>query len=90
MSKANSPGGSRPAADTAAERKPRGNAFKGSDQKDAPEQAGNEKSGRGKARNPDAELHFGKDRTLYEDGLETKEDSDLLYGAHGTSWGIKP
>ena len=90
MSKDNSPSGSRSAADAVAERKPRGSALKGSDQKDAPEHAGDEKSGHEKARNADAELHFGKDRTLYEDGLETKEDSALLYGAHGTSWGIKP
>jgi hypothetical protein len=91
MDKDNSPSGSRSMADAAAERKPVGSALTSPDRKDAPGQAGHEKTGHEKVRNPDAELHFEKEaETLYEDGLDIKESSDLLYGAHGTSWGMKP
>ncbi len=91
MNQDNSRGGSRSMIDTAAERKPPDSALTSSDQKDTRDHAGHEKAGHEKARNPDAELHFEKKAgTLYEDGLDIKEDSDLLYGAHGTSWGIKP
>jgi len=86
MSNDNSTGKSRSMPETAAERKLRGSALKGSDQKDAPDHAAHEK-----AKNPDAELHFDGDAaTLYHDGLDIEESSDLLYGAHGTSSGIKP
>lgn len=86
MSMDNSLSGSRSTAETAADCKPPGSALEGSEQKDAPDHAGQQK-----VRNPDAELHFEKKgKTLYDDGLDIEESSDLLYGAHGTSWGIKP
>ena len=71
---------------TAAERKIRGGALEGSDQKSAPDHADFEKK-----RNPDTALHVdGEEDSLYSDGLDIEEDTDTLAGTRGTSSGIKP
>jgi hypothetical protein len=76
----------KPAPDTDAERKLRGGALKGSEQKSAVDHTTYEK-----ARNPDTELHLdGEEDTLYNDGLDVDEDSDTLAGTRGNSSGIKP
>ncbi len=86
MGNDNSPTDSRSTSDTADERKLRGSALKGSEQKDAPDHAAYEK-----ARNPDTALHLdGDGDTLYSDGLDIDEDHDTLAGTRGTSSGIKP
>jgi hypothetical protein len=74
-------------AATAAERKLRGNALGGSEQKSAADHATYEKR-----RNPDTELHLDDEKdTLYDDGLDIEDDSDdTLAGTRGSSSGIKP
>jgi hypothetical protein len=57
------------------ERKLRGAALKGSDQKDAVDYA---------PRDPDTTLHLGgEEDTLYDDGLEIGDGSDTPMGTHG-------
>lgn len=86
MGNDNSRTDSRSTSDTAEERKLRGSALKGSEQKAAPDHADYEK-----ARNPDTALHLdGDEDTLYNDGLDIDEDQDTLAGTRGTSSGIKP
>lgn len=72
--------------DTLAERRLRGEALEGSEQKDAPDHLEYEKK-----RNPDTELHLdGEEDSLYDDGLDIEADKDPPYGARDTSSGIKP
>lgn len=74
------------APDTAADRKLRGSALTGSEQRAAVDHADYEKK-----RNPDAELHLdGEEDTLYNDGLDIGDDSDPSAGTRGNSHGIKP
>jgi hypothetical protein len=86
MGNNNSPKDSQSTPATAGERKIRGGALEGSDQKSAPDHAEFET-----ARDPDSELHLdGEDESLYSDGLDVKEESDTLAGTRGSSSGIKP
>lgn len=87
MGNENSPKDDQAARDTAAERKLRGSALTGSEQKTAADHTDYEK-----ARNPDTELHLdGEADSLYSDGLDTEEESETLFGTRGTSPGaIKP
>ncbi len=75
--------------DTLAERKLRGRALEGSDDKGAPDHADYEG-----AVNPDTQVRLdGEKDTLYEDGLDVGDsdaDSDTLAGTRGPSYGIKP
>jgi hypothetical protein len=72
---------------TASERKLRGSALKGSEQKSAADHTTYEEE-----RNPDTELHLdGETDSLYSDGLDVEDDSgDTLAGTRGNSSGIKP
>jgi len=72
---------------TASERRLRGNALKGSEQRSAVDHATYEEG-----RNPDTELHVdGEKDELYDDGLDLEDDSDeTLAGTRGNSSGIKP
>jgi hypothetical protein len=76
-------------SDTAAERKLRGKALEGSDQKESVDHAEYQEE-----RNPDTELRLdGEKDTLYDDGLDVGDndsDTDTLAGTRGTSSGIKP
>jgi hypothetical protein len=77
----NSPTDDRSAIDAAGERKLRGVALKGSEQKAAADHVGYEMG-----RNPDTELHLdGETDTLYSDGINLEEDFDTLAGTHGSS-----
>jgi hypothetical protein len=65
----------------AGERKLRGTALKGSEQKAAADHVEYETG-----RNPDMELHLdGETDTLYSDGIDIEEDFDTLAGTHGSS-----
>ncbi len=72
---------------TASERKLRGRALRGSEQKSAADHTTYEEG-----RNPDTELHLDEEKdTLYNDGLDLEDDSgDTLAGTRGDSAGIKP
>jgi hypothetical protein len=84
MGNDNSPDDDKSTADTAAERKLRGSALTGSEQKDAADHIDYEK-----ARDPDTELDLdGEEDNLYNDGLDVEEDSETLFGTRGTSPGI--
>jgi hypothetical protein len=67
--------------DTAGERKLRGIALKGSEQRAAADHLEYETE-----RNPDTELHLdGETDSLYSDGLDLEGDFDTLAGADGSS-----
>jgi len=84
MGNDNSPDDDKSTPDTAAERKLRGSALMGSEQKDAADHTDYEK-----AHNPDTELDLdGEEDTLYNDGLDIEEDSETPFGTRGTSPGI--
>ena len=88
MGNANSSDNEKTRAATLPERKLRGRALQGSDQKSAADHATYEER-----RNPDTELHLDDEKdTLYDDGLDIDEDDpdDTLAGTRGTSSGIKP
>jgi hypothetical protein len=87
MGNANSSDDDKTRAATAPERKLRGNALKGSEQKSAADHTTYEER-----RNPDTELHLDEEKdTLYDDGLDIEDDSDdTLAGTRGSSSGIKP
>jgi hypothetical protein len=73
---------------TASERKLRGNALNGSEQKSAADHTAYEER-----RNPDTELNLddGDKDSLYNDGLDLDDDSgETLAGTRGSSSGIKP
>jgi hypothetical protein len=72
---------------TAAERKLRGSALSGSEQKSSADHTTYEER-----RNPDTELHLdGETDSLYHDGLDLEDDSgETLAGTRGDSAGIKP
>jgi hypothetical protein len=74
-------------AATSAERKLRGGALRGSEQKSAADHTTYEEG-----RNPDTELHLGDEPdSLYHDGLDVEDDSgETLAGTRGDSAGIKP
>jgi hypothetical protein len=66
---------------SAGERKLRGIALKGSEQKAAADHVEYEMG-----RNPDTELHLdGETDSLYSDGLDLDEDFDTLAGTDGSS-----
>ena len=70
-----------PTADSAGERKLRGTALKGSEQKDAADHSEYERE-----RNPDTELHIdGEADTLFSDGIDIEENFDTLAGTDGSS-----
>ena len=76
-----SPTDDRSAIDGAGERKLRGVALKGSEQKAAADHVEYETG-----RNPDTELHLdGEADTLYSDGIDLEEDFDTLAGTDGSS-----
>jgi hypothetical protein len=76
----------KPTPATPAERKLRGSALRGSEQKASADHTEYEES-----RNPDTELHLdGEEDNLYSDGLDIENDSDTLAGTRGDSSGIKP
>jgi hypothetical protein len=69
------------AIDTASERKLRGIALKGSEQRAAADHVEYEAR-----RNPDTELHLeGETGSLYRDGLDLEEDFDTFAGTDGSS-----
>jgi len=72
---------------TAGERRLRGSALDGAENKGAADHDTYEKR-----RNPDTELRLdGEEDTLYDDGLDTHdEDPDTFAGTRGKSDGIKP
>ncbi len=72
---------------TASERKLRGTALKGSEQKSAADHTAYEEE-----RNPDTELRLDDETdSLYSDGLDVEDDSgETLAGTRGNSSGIKP
>jgi hypothetical protein len=71
----------------ASERRLRGAALKGAEQKSAADHTAYEER-----RNPDTELRLdGETDTLYNDGLDLEDDSgETLAGTRGDSAGIKP
>jgi hypothetical protein len=84
MGNEDSPNDDQAAPDAAAERKLRGSALTGAEQKTAADHTDYEK-----ARNPNSELHLdGEDDSLYSDGLDIEEESETLFGTQGTSPGI--
>ena len=87
MGNANSTDDDKERAATASERRLRGNALKGAEQKSAVDHTTYEEG-----RNPDTELHLdGESDELYDDGLDLEDDSgDTLAGTRGDSSGIKP
>jgi hypothetical protein len=87
MGNANSSDNDKARAATQPERKLRGSALEGSDQKSAADHATYEEQ-----RNPDTELHLDEEKdTLYDDGLDLEDEgSDTLAGTRGNSSGIKP
>ncbi len=88
MGSADLPRNDAPAPDTAAERRLRGDALEGSEQNDAVDHSAYQKT-----RNPDTELRLNDEKdTLYNDGLDIKEDSDTLAGTRGKAppSGMKP
>jgi hypothetical protein len=81
MGNDNSPTDDRSNTDSAGERKLRGIASKGSEQKAAADHVEYETG-----RNPDTELHLdGEADTLYSDGIDVEEDFDTLAGTHGSA-----
>jgi hypothetical protein len=72
---------------SSAERRLRGDALDGSEQKNSVDHAKYEKG-----RSPDTELRLdGEEDTLYDDGLDVNDDeAETLAGTRGTSAGIKP
>jgi len=81
MGNDNSPIDDRSDTDSAGERKPRGIALEGSEQKAAADHVEYEAG-----RNPDTALHLdGEADTLYSDGIDVEEDFDTLAGTHGSS-----
>jgi hypothetical protein len=69
------------AVDSAGQRKLRGIALRGSEQKSAADHVEYEVG-----RNPDTELHLdGETDSLYSDGLDLEEDFDTLAGTRGSS-----
>ena len=72
---------------TSAERKLRGGALTGSEQKSAADHTTYEER-----RDPDTELHLdGETDGLYSDGLDVEDNSgETLAGTRGDSAGIKP
>jgi hypothetical protein len=72
---------------TAAERRLRGSALDGAENKSAADHDKYEKR-----RDPDTELRLdGEEDTLYDDGLDTNDDDpDTFAGTRGKSDGIKP
>jgi hypothetical protein len=87
MGNANSIDDDKERAPTASERKLRGNALQGAEQKSAVDHTAYEEG-----RNPDTELHLdGEKDDLYDDGLDLEDESDeTLAGTRGNSSGIKP
>ena len=81
MGNDNSPSDDRSTIDSAGERKLRGSALKGSEQKAAADHVKYETG-----RNPDTELHLdGETDTLYSDGIDVEEEFDTLAGTRGSS-----
>lgn len=81
MGNDNSPTDDRSTIDSAGERKLRGVALNGSEQKAAADHVEYETG-----RNPDTELHLdGEADTLYSDGIDLEEDFDTLAGTDGSS-----
>jgi len=81
MGNDNSPSDDRSTIDSAGERKLRGSALKGSEQKAAADHVEYETG-----RNPDTELHLdGETDTLYSDGIDVEEEFDTLAGTRGSS-----
>jgi len=72
---------------TAAERRLRGSALEGAENKRAADHDKYEER-----RDPDTELRLdGEEDTLYDDGLDTNDDDpDTFAGTRGKSDGIKP
>ena len=86
MGNADSPEDQPPSPDTAAERRLRGDALEGAEQKGAANHAAYEKR-----RNPDTELRLdGEPDSLYSDGLDIEPEPEPLAGTRGPSSGIKP
>ena len=86
MGESDSPEDQPPPPDTAEERRLRGRALEGAEQKDAVNHTAFEKR-----RNPDTELHVdGEKDSLYSDGLDIEPEDEPLAGTRGTSSGIKP
>ena len=84
MGNDNSPTDDRSTIDSAGERKLRGVALSGSEQKAAADHVEYETG-----RNPDTELHLdGEADTLYSDGIDLEEDFDTLAGTDGSSGSI--
>jgi hypothetical protein len=76
-----SPTDDRSTIGSAGERKLRGIALKGSEQRAAADHVEYETG-----RNPDTELHLdGETDSLYSDGLDLEEDFDTLAGTRGSS-----
>jgi hypothetical protein len=81
MGNDNSPSDDRSTIDSAGERKLRGSALKGSEQKTAADHVEYETG-----RNPDTELHLdGEADTLYSDGIDVEEEFDTPAGTRGSS-----
>jgi hypothetical protein len=86
MGNADSPEDQPPSPDTAEERRLRGSALEGAEQRDAVNHAAYEKR-----RNPDTELRVdGEKDSLYSDGLDIEPEPEPLAGTRGPSSGIKP
>jgi hypothetical protein len=84
MGNDNSPIDDRSTIDSAGERKLRGVALNGSEQKAAADHVEYETG-----RKPDTELHLdGEADTLYSDGIDLEEDFDTLAGTDGSSGSI--
>jgi hypothetical protein len=81
MRNKNSPTDDRSNTDCTGERKLRGIALGGSEQKAAADHVEYETR-----RNPDTELHLdGEADTLYSDGIDVEEDTDTLAGTDSSS-----
>jgi hypothetical protein len=80
----NSPTDDRSTIDSAGDRKLRGVALNGSEQRAAADHVEYETG-----RDPDTELHLdGEADTLYSDGMDLEEDFDTLAGTDGSSGSI--
>jgi hypothetical protein len=80
----NSPTDDRSTIDSAGDRKLRGVALNGSEQRAAADHVEYETG-----RDPDTELHLdGEADTLYSDGIDLEEDFDTLAGTDGSSGSI--
>jgi hypothetical protein len=76
-----SPTGHGSTTDSGGDRKLRGAALNGSEQRASADHVEYETG-----RNPDTELHLdGESDALYSDGLDIEEDFDTLAGTHGSS-----